>query len=364
MITIAADRLGGFIADIFTAAGCAPAEARQIATSLVGANLTGHDSHGVVRVPRYVQQQKDGTVVAGRTVRVISETPVLAVLDAEYGFGPWVTPQAVDIGIKKAKELGLACIAMRNAGHIGRVGQWAEQAAAAGLVSMHWVNASGSVLVAPYGGVERRLSTAPHTIGIPRAGDDPLLLDFATSIVAEGKVLVASQGGKYLPDDALVQPDGSQTGDPHALYGDYEQKGPRDYKLGLGAIRAFGEHKGSGLAFMVELLGGSLTGTGATDLERGKFANGMLSIYIDPKRLDPDGFFPKDVTRYTEFFKSSKPIAAGGEVLIPGEPEVRMRKKRLAEGVPISEDTWAAIVKAARDAGVDERKIQSVSGES
>ena len=359
MITVGANRLRAFVTDIFAAAGCSQAEAQQVALSLVGANLTGHDSHGVVRMPRYVQQQKDGIVVAGRTVKVVSETPVLAVLDADYGYGPWVTPQAVELGIRKAKAMGLACIAMRNAGHVGRVGQWAEQAAAAGLVSMHWVNASGSVLVAPYGGVERRLSTAPHTIGVPRPGAEPLILDFATSKVAEGKVLVASQGGKPLPDDALVEPDGSLTGDPRALYGNYQQLGGRDYKLGTGAIRAFGDHKGSGIAFMAELLGGALTGTGGTSLDRGRFANGMLSIYIDPARLDPDGFFPADVQRYTAFFKSSKPITPGGEVLVPGESETRMRQKCEAEGVPIPDDTWAAIVKTARGVGVDERKIQS-----
>jgi uncharacterized oxidoreductase len=361
MITIPADRLTAFIAEIFAKGGCARAEADVVATSLVGANLTGHDSHGVVRVPRYVTQLKDGTVFAGRTVKVLSETPVLAVVDAEYGNGPWVTPQAVEIGIAKACEMGLSCIALRNSGHLGRVGQWAEQAAAAGLVSMHWVNASGSVLVAPFGGVERRISTAPHAVGIPREGDHPIILDFATSIVAEGKVLVASQGGKKLPEDALIEPDGRTTGDPHALYGAYQATGPRNYQQGTGAIRAFGDHKGSGLAFMVELLGGALTGTGATRPDRGRFANGMLSIYIDPKRLDPDGFFPADVARYTNFFKSSKPATVGGEVLIPGEPERRMRAARLKVGIPLPDDTWASLVNVAREVGVDERKIQSVT---
>jgi len=363
MITLAADRLRDFIADVFVSAGCQADEGAQIAASLVGANLAGHDSHGVVRVPRYVQQKKDGIVVSGRKVQIVSETPVLAVLDADYGFGQWVAPQAVEIGIAKCREMGLACVAIRNAGHVGRIGQWAEMAAKAGLVSMHWVNASGSVLVAPYGGVERRLSTAPHAIGVPRPDNEPLILDFATSQVAEGKVLVASQGGKALPSDALVQPDGSLTGDPHALYGAYEAQGPRDYKQGTGAIRAFGDHKGSGLALMVELLGGSLTGNGGTHPTRARFANGMLSIYIDPKRLDPEGFFDEDVKRYTGFFKSSKPIATGGEVLVPGEPEQRMRQKRLADGIPLPDDTWAAIVKTARDIGIDERRIQGVLSE-
>ena len=131
---------------------------------------------------------------------------------------------------------------------------------AEGLVSIHFVNASGSVLVAPYGGVQRRFSTAPYCVGVPRPGQDPLVLDFATSIVAEGKVLVASQGGKKVPDGALIGPDGKPSSDPHLLYGDYTPTGPRDHSKGTGAIQAFGDHKGSGLAFMCEILGGSLVG--------------------------------------------------------------------------------------------------------
>jgi uncharacterized oxidoreductase len=231
-------------------------------------------------------------------------------------------------------------------------------AADAGLVSVHFVNAASSLLVAPFGGIDRRMSTAPFSIGLPRPGDDPLILDFATSVVAEGKVLVASQGGKKLPDDALVGPDGSMSGDPHQLYGEYEPTGPRDYRAGKGALRAFGEHKGSGLAFMVELLGGSLTGTGAAQEGR-RWANGMLSFYVDPKQLDPDAFFPTDVGHYIAFFKSSRPIEAGGEVLVPGEPEIRARKKRLIDGIPLPDETWASLVAAAREAGLDERRIQA-----
>src|SRR5690606_20991832 len=203
--------------------------------------------------------------------------------------------------------MGFSAVAMRNSGHVGRVGEWAEMAAEAGLVSIHFVNAASSLLVAPFGGVDRRLSTAPYAVGVPRPGDDPLILDFATSLVAEGEVLVASQAGKPLPGNALVPPDGTMSGDPEVLYGPIEPNGPRDYRTGAGAIRAFGEHKGSGLAFMVELLGGSLTGTGAA-LEGRRWANGMLSIYIDPRQLDPDEFFPADVKRYVAFFKSSRPI--------------------------------------------------------
>ena len=250
---------------------------------------------------------------------------------------------------------------LRNAGHVGRVGDWAEMAAEAGLVSVHFVNASGSVLVAPFGGVERRFSTAPYCVGVPRPGEDPLVLDFATSIVAEGKVLVTSQGGKKLPEGALIGPDGKPSADPHLLYGDYTPTGPRDHSKGTGAIRAFGDHKGSGLAFMCEILGGSLSGTGATDPKRGRFANGMLSFYVDPKVFDAEGFFPGDIAKYVSFVKGSKPATPGVEILVPGEQESRTRAQRLADGVPLPDDTWAAIVETARSVGLDERRIQQAT---
>jgi uncharacterized oxidoreductase len=361
MVTIKSGPLAALVAEMFSRAGCSPAEAERIGKYLVSANLTGHDSHGVGRVPRYLQWKRDGVVHPDRKVEVVTETPVLAVVDGRHGFGQTVAPQAVAIGIETCKAMGLSMVALRNAGHIGRVGDWAEMAAAAGLVSVHFVNASGSVLVAPFGGTERRLSTAPFCVGVPRPGAPPVVLDFATSVVAEGKVMVASQGGKKLPEDALITLDGKLSGDPHVLYGEYTATSLRTAGKGTGAIRAFGEHKGSGLALICELLGGSLTGMKATGEGRGTFGgNGMLSFYVDPAVVDPDGLFPADVARYIAYFKSAKPAVPGGEVLTPGEPEARTRAERERNGIPLPDDTWAAIVAAAREVGVDERRIQAV----
>jgi uncharacterized oxidoreductase len=283
------------------------------------------------------------------------------VLDGRYGFGQSVAPQAVAVGVEKAKAVGLAAVALKDAGHIGRVGEWAEMAAAEGLVSVHFVNASGSVLVAPYGGVERRISTAPFCVGIPRAGEEPVVLDFATSLVAEGKVMVASQGGKKLPDGALIGPEGKLSTDPALLYGPHTPEGPRDHSKGEGAIRAFGEHKGSGLALICELLGGALTGTGATRPERGRFANGMLAIYVDPARFDPAHFFDGEVARYLGYIKGTKPAAGIEEVLVPGEPERRMKAERMKNGIPLTEDTWASISAAARHVGLSEARVAKVA---
>jgi uncharacterized oxidoreductase len=230
-------------------------------------------------------------------------------------------------------------------------------AAAEGLVSVHFVNAAGSLLVAPYGGVEKRLSTAPYCVGIPRKGQDPIVLDFATSVVAEGKVLVASRGGKKLPEGALVDADGTLSEDPAVLYGPHSAEGPRDYTKGTGAIRAFGEHKGSGLAFICELLGGALTGTGATSADR-QFANGMLAIYVDPKVIDTSNFFDGEISRYVDFIRATKPVSGVDTVLIPGDPEKKMRADRTKNGVPLPDDTWAAIVNTAREVGVSEVSIQ------
>lgn len=359
MALVDAGRLTALVARIFEAAGCDAAEAGRIGHYLTEANLTGHDSHGVARVPRYVDWLREGRVEAGREVTSIIDTPAIAVLDGHYGFGQTVGPQAVRIGIDKAKQSGLAAVALRKAGHLGRIGDFAEMAAAEGLVSIHFVNVVGSILVAPFGGVDRRLSTAPYCVGVPRPDGPPLLLDFATSLVAEGKVLVASLGGKPIPGDALISPDGTMSADPAVLYGPYPSgPGPRDPQAGPGAIRAFGEHKGSGLAFMCEILGGALTGAGTTGPDK-RFCNGMMSLYIDPKVVDPDGFFPAECADYVRYYKSARPVQPGGEVLVPGEAESRAKAKKLKEGVPLSDGTWDAIAATARDLGVEEELIKA-----
>jgi uncharacterized oxidoreductase len=354
--SVPADRLRGFVADIFAAAGCAAAEAAQIAQYLLSANLAGHDSHGVIRTPRYVLWLREGKVLAGQRLTVVSEGPSRATVDGNYGFGQTIGPLAVDFGIAKAREAGVAMIGLRHSGHLGRIGDWAERAAEAGLVSLHFVNVEGGELVAPFGGVDRRFSTNPVCIGVPPDGKGPmLLLDFATSLVAEGKVLVASNGGKPVPEGSLVLPDGRFTADPAALYGPLLPSGPRDSAEGEGAMVTFGLHKGSGLAFMCEILAGVLTGGGTSGPvpggKRSRISNGMLSIYLDPAKFGGADFSVR-ARAYADYVKASRPVTAGGEVLVPGEPEARMREQRLRHGVPLQLETWEALAATARSLGV------------
>ncbi|WP_433558457.1 malate/lactate/ureidoglycolate dehydrogenase [Pseudonocardia xinjiangensis] len=351
---VAAGALESMVRDIFVAAGCDDEEGGRIARELVGANLTGHDSHGVVRVPIYVDWMRSGYVHPGRDVQVVTDGGAFVVLDGQLGFGQTVASQAVELGIERARDHGTCIVALRGAGHIGRVGAYAETAIAAGLISIHFVNVAGSPLVAPFGAVERRFSTAPFTIGLPLP-QRPVVLDFATSLVAEGKVQVASYGGKPLPPDALIGPDGQRSGDPHVLYGEYTSTDLRSPGGGPGAIRAFGEHKGSGLALMCELLAGALTGGGCAgplDGDRRGIANGMLSVYLSPAHFGTQAEFERIGREYLDWVLDARPIDPGLPVLAPGDPEARTRAARLAEGVPLPVDTWAALRRTAAGLGV------------
>ncbi len=344
--TVAADTLRGFIARIFVAAGCDAEEAGRIGHHLVSANLAGHDSHGVIRVPRYVQWLQEDKVRAGQAPTVVAESANHAVIDGNRGFGQTIGPAAVDMGIAKARAAGLAVVTLRNSGHVGRIGDWAERAAEAGLVSIHFVNVGLGEVVAPFGGVDRRFGTNPFCIGVPQPGAPPLLLDFATSMVAEGKVLVASNGGKPIPHGALIGPDGALSSDPRTLYGPIENTVVRDPGNGAGALRAFGDHKGSGIAFMCEILAGCFAGSPTAGpipgAKRGGIVNGMLSIYLDPQHFGAAGF-AETARGFAEYVKNSRPAAPGGEVLVPGEAESRTRAARLRDGVPLQPETWAAI---------------------
>lgn len=351
-ILVSQDTLTTFVADIFAAAGAGREEAGAIAANLVMANLCGHDSHGVVRVPRYLQNQRNGQMHFGKSVETVIDGGAFVLLDGGLGFGQTVGAEATDEGIERARTHGVAVIALRRAGHLGRIGEWAERAMAHGLASIHFVNVANSMLVAPFGGAERRFSTAPVCVGVPTPNGDDFLLDFATSQAAEGKVLVAFKGGKAPPAGSLIDAAGQVTDDPAALYGETPEGGVPNPRKGSGALTAMGDHKGSGLAMACELLAGALTGSGATG-PGDDMHNGMLSIFIDPERLD-DGFGAgSQAAAYIDFVRSTRPADPDKPVMIPGDPERKARADRIANGVPLPDDIWASLIAAAHSVGLD-----------
>ncbi len=355
-VIVPANALTTFVRRIFAAAGADQPEAQAIAQNLVEANLTGHDSHGVVRVPRYLQNVSRGQMHFGRSVEVMIDGGAFALLEGHHGFGQVLGRQAVEFGIAKARANGVAVIALRNAGHLGRIGAWAEMACAEKLVSVHFVNVARSMLVAPFGAAERRMSTAPVAIGVINPQGDDFILDFATSKVAEGKVLVALKGGAEPPEGSLIDASGQPTRDPAALYGAVPEDMVPDPRHGPGALLAMGDHKGSGLALACELLAGALTGSGVSGPGENPH-NGMLSIYLAPDVFDDGHGFGRAVADYIKFVRATRPSDAATPVMIPGDPERRAREKRLVEGVQLPFETWASLLAAAADIGLDKDAV-------
>lgn len=352
-MTIQADPLRTLIAEIFRAAGCAAAEAHRIADHLVEANLAGHDSHGVIRTATYVQWLRADKVRAGQSICIAFENDAIAVVDGQFGFGQTVGEQAMRLGIDKCAKHGVAVVALRNAGHLGRIGAWPEMAARAGKLSLHFVNTSGAgILVAPFNGINRRLSANPIAAGIPVAGGTPIILDMSACTIAEGKIRVALHQGKQVPEGCIIDADGKPTTDPKVFYADPP-----------GAILPIAGHKGYGLAVLCEILAGALTGGGCSNpANAGRLVNGMLSIILDPSYFQCDDAFAAEVRRFIDWVKSSAKVEQDGHILMPGEIEQRTRAKRLVEGIELPETTWGQIVRTADGVGVGEERVQQFVG--
>jgi uncharacterized oxidoreductase len=346
MIVIEHTRLHEIAERVFSAAGSEPEEARLIADHLIEANLRGHDSHGVGLIPNYLQHLAGGTVFANRQGRVVSENGSLIVYDGERAWGQIAAREATMTGIAKARDTGVAVVALRNPHHIGRVGTYGELCAGAGMISFHFVNVTDArPAVAPWRGTDARFSTNPVCIAIPGPEPErPIILDMATSVVAMGKVRVARNKGEQMKPGMLLDGEGKPTTDPGAMFGERR-----------GALLTIGEHKGYALAFVCEMLAGALCGSGTMRPERqgrNTATNGMLMIVIDPSRLVDRDWLREEIAAMTAYITASPPRTSDQPVLIPGDPERLTRAERIKNGVPIDDETWRELTVAARGVNV------------
>lgn len=339
----APERLEEFVRRVVAAAGGGEEAAATVARHLVLANLSGHDSHGVGMLPTYVDAVLVGRLDPRAPPEVVQERGGVAAVEGRRGWGQVAGRVATAHAIVLARSHGVAVVALRDAFHIGRIGDYGEQVAAAGLVSVHFVNVTGiGPLVAPFGGADARFATNPICIALPATGTRPeTVLDLATSVVALGKCRVAYNKGVPVPGDALIDARGRPTDDPAVMFTE-----PR------GAIRSFGLHKGYGLALMAELLAGAVGGGGTiAERQEGGLINNMLTLVIDPACLVAAEAMRREIDAMVEYVKASPPAEGGEGVLVAGEPERRTRAERGRDGVPIDARTLEQLQEAARAVG-------------
>ena len=342
-----AERLRQTTIRIFTAAGWPEDDVAEVARHFVLANLSGHDSHGIGMLPLYISAVKDGLLKpTNLPVDRINAPPFLHI-DANVALGQPTASRAVARAAGMALTGGVAILNLVDAHHIGRIGDYAEQAAARGLISMFWVNVAGRPpIVAPHGAREARWGTNPHAIGVPTGDDRPLILDFATSRMAHGKARVALNKGEKVADGFLIDADGNATNDPAVVFP----------PMPMGALLPFGDHKGAGIALIAEIFSAGLTGGALIKDKPNKswIINSLFGILVDPARLEPDQEARNmRINAIADYVRSAAPRDGHEKVRAPGDIEREMRARRTEEGIPLDDETWRQIVASGKDFGVD-----------
>jgi len=347
------DALRGAIRAVVRGFGSDEREVGLVTENLIQANLTGHDSHGIGMLPRYVEAFQEGGLKSNAHVNIKLDSGAMLSLDGQAGFGQVIGHETMELGIARAKQHGSCIVALGNAHHLCRIGAWAEMAVAQNLISIHFVNAVSRPIVAPWWGTDARFGTNPFCVGVPVPGGQPLLLDLATSAIAQGKTRVAHNKREPLKPGLMIDDKGRETTDP--VYG---------VKPPYGALRTFGEHKGYGLAVVCELLGGALSAglTTRTPADgKRRILNGMLTIIIDPTRLGDMQIVGQEMLGFIDWVKASPPVAGADSVLVAGDVERQMRESRSAQGVPVDDNTWQDILAGADKLGVDPQQVQALA---
>jgi LDH2 family malate/lactate/ureidoglycolate dehydrogenase len=334
---VGAGELGRIARAVLEHAGAPPPTAAVVADSLVEANLLGHDSHGVRRLVPYLEFVRDGTIVPDAEPALAGGRGATAVVEGNRGFGQLAARLAVRELARLTAEHAVAAVAIAGCNHVGRLGEYVGALADEGLVALAFCNADP--MVAPYGGRERRLGTNPLAWAAPRAAPNPpLVMDWATSALAEGKVAVALARGEEIPEGAVLDSEGAATTRPADLYDG-------------GALLPLGAHKGSGLSVMIELVGGVLSGAGVSALEGHGDGNGTVLIALDPAAFVTPGAFTEQAEAFCALLARTAPAEGFDEVLVPGAVEQRTRELRVREGVPVPPATWQELAALATEAG-------------
>jgi LDH2 family malate/lactate/ureidoglycolate dehydrogenase len=338
MHVIDADRLRQIASGLLEAAGTPPANAKLIGDSLIDANLAGHDSHGILRLPFYLRSVASGRVNAAAEPQIVSKCKATAVIEANFGWGQTAMWLATKTATELAGDFGIAAASVRHSFHIGRVAPYVEYIARQGMIGIAMANAAPAV--APYGSSQRILGTNPIAWAAPRAdGKEPVCLDVATSMLAEGKLQVARSKGEPVPPGTIVTSEGIPSVDPNDFYDG-------------GALLTFGGHKGSGFSLLAQFIGRGMSGLDPSGMEGPRGVNGPFIIAINIELFTPLTRFIDATEAQCEAIKASSPASGFDEVLLPGEPELANAQRRAAEGIPIPDSIWENLETVAQELGV------------
>ena len=339
-VSIHAEALEELTRDIFAAAGAPPEIAAVVAESLVTTNLFGHDSHGVLRVKQYINMIRSGMIKPTERPRIRKRFGATAMVSNGYGFGQIGARYAAELAIELGSANGIAAVSLGQTAHIGRLGEYTQMIAAAGLIGIGFTSGSMySGWVAPYGGREKVFSTNPMSFAVPCAGEGTLLLDFATAGMAHGKVLLARAKGEPVPQGMMLDKTGRPSTDASIIDD--------------GAILlAMGAYKGSGLSMMMEIIPTLLAGKRPIVSPEFHFGNPTLLMALLPEAFDEDTDFVQQVEALKQHVKSVQPAAGFDEVLLPGEPESRSYAERIKSGIPLPDRVWADLKQLADELSV------------
>jgi len=341
-VIISNDSLFLFTTEVFEAAGAPRAEAEIVAEHLVTASLMGYDTHGVIRIPQYVEDIGKGMIKPGAPLRVVLETDGTAVLDCGWNFGQVGGLKAIDIAMEKARKSHTATVVVRRSNHAGRLGAYTTRAAENGFLAIGVCNSpQHGHYVTPWGGREGRLATNPLSFAVPANSGRPIVADFSTAAASEGAIRLHRNMGKPLPDGCIMDAEGRPTNDPAAFYGPPQ-----------GAINPLGGrlgYRGFALGLLVEVLGGLLGGSPVSKKQPG---NGLGFVLIDVSAFVPPEEFGEMVHELKTYIKSAALAPGFDEVFLPGEPDWLTQEKRLRQGILIDDNTWRQIEEAAASVGV------------
>jgi uncharacterized oxidoreductase len=345
--SISIQDLQTFAVRLLTSGGATTEEANVVGPSLVLSDLFGYSSHGVMRIPFYLQMLQDGDIRSDVELQTIADSPAGLATDAQWGFGRVQCGRLLkDLAIRCSKN-GSAIGTIRNCSHVGRLGEYCEIAANDyGLVTIAMVNTHGAARrVAPPGGIRPRLGTNPLAMGVPN-GDEAFILDFSTSATAEGKVRVKQIAGEEVPSGWLIDSTGEPTLDPNTLYAD-----PPGTILPMGGDQAY---KGFGLSLMIDLFSGAISGgLCARETPITPKGNCVFMMLIDPNRFGGNDIFAREVTDLAAFVRSCPRKEGVDKILLPGDPERNIARGRDRTGIPIDTANWGKLTSLAMDLSVD-----------